>query len=48
MKGKMFDAIVDMYKSVEDFDNVLRVQRRLGMGDDTSMLLEHAEVHNLQ
>ncbi|XP_063720339.1 intraflagellar transport protein 172 homolog isoform X2 [Symsagittifera roscoffensis] len=43
MKGKMFDAIVDMYKSVEDFDNVLRVQRRLGMGDDTSMLLEHAE-----
>ena len=42
-KGKMFESIVEMYKSIEDFDNVLRVQRRLGMGNDTSMLIEHAE-----
>ena len=44
MKGKMFEDILEMYKKIDDFDNVLRVQRRLGMGNDASMLLEHAEV----
>ena len=44
MKGKMFDETIEMYKRIDDYDNVLRVQRRLGMGDDVNMLIEHAEV----